>query len=123
MRITISPISNTVNIINMFKSTFFAPDCTVLAVAAPFKLTALTIPVPVGNRGVGNLRLIGLVGLGPASRVFIFHLLDSLLTATTNISICPHMTSYSNSSIGETDAHSGNGSIRFKIKNGRISRP
>jgi len=43
----------------------------------------------VGNRGVGNLRLIGLVGLGP------FHLLGSLLT-TTNISICPHMTSYSN---------------------------
>jgi len=26
----------------------------------------------------GNLRLIGLVGLGPASRVFTFHLLDSL---------------------------------------------
>ncbi len=50
----------------------------------------------VGNRGVGNLRLIGLVGLGPASRVFTFHLLDSLLTATTNISMCPHMTSYSN---------------------------
>jgi hypothetical protein len=39
---------------------------------------------------------IGLVGLGPASRVFTFHLLDSLLTATTKISICPHMTSYSN---------------------------
>jgi len=43
---------------------------------------------------------IGLVGLGPASRVFTFHvkfhLLDSLLTTTTNISICPHMTSYSN---------------------------
>jgi len=54
-------------------------------------------PVAVGNRGVGNLRLIGLVGLGPASRVFTFHLLDSLLTTTTNISICPHMTSYSNS--------------------------
>jgi len=36
----------------------------------------------VGNRGVGNLRLIGLVGLGPASRVFTFHL-DSLLTTTT----------------------------------------
>ena len=50
----------------------------------------------VGNRGVGNLRLTGLVGLGPASRVFTFHLLDSLLTATTNISICPHMTSYFN---------------------------
>jgi len=47
----------------------------------------------VGNRGVGNLRLIGLVGLGPASRVFTFHLLDSLLTATTRMSICPHMTS------------------------------
>jgi hypothetical protein len=31
--------------------------------------------VSVGNRGVGNLRLIGLVGLGPASRVFTFHLL------------------------------------------------
>ncbi len=46
----------------------------------------------VGNRGVGNLRLIGLVELGPASRVFTFHLLDSLLTATTKISIC----SYSN---------------------------
>jgi hypothetical protein len=39
---------------------------------------------------------IGLVGLGPASRVFTFHLLDNLLTATTKISICPHMTSYSN---------------------------
>jgi hypothetical protein len=25
--------------------------------------------ISVGNRGVGNLRLIGLVGLGPASRV------------------------------------------------------
>ncbi len=50
----------------------------------------------VGNRGVGNLRFIGLVGLGPASRVFTFHLLDSLLTATPKISICPHMTSYSN---------------------------
>jgi hypothetical protein len=46
----------------------------------------------VGNRGVGNLRLIGLVvlGLGPASRVFIFHLLDSLLTATTNILYAPY---------------------------------
>jgi len=41
---------------------------------------------------------IGLVGLGPASSVFTFHLLDSLLTTTTNISICPHMTSYSNTS-------------------------
>jgi hypothetical protein len=43
----------------------------------------------VGNRGVGNLRfigLVGLVGLGPASRAFTFHLLDSLLTATTKIS-------------------------------------
>ncbi len=50
----------------------------------------------VGNRGVGNLRFIGLVGLGPASRVSTFHLLDSLLTATTKISICPYMTSYSN---------------------------
>ncbi len=28
---------------------------------------------------------IGLVGLGPASRVFTFHLLDSLLTTTTKI--------------------------------------
>jgi hypothetical protein len=42
---------------------------------------------------------IGLVGLGPASRVFTFHLLDSLRTATTNISIYPHMTSYSNSGV------------------------
>jgi hypothetical protein len=50
----------------------------------------------VGNRGVSNLRLIGLVGLGPASRVFTFHLLDSLLTATAKMSISPHMTSYSN---------------------------
>ena len=33
----------------------------------------------VGNRGVGNLRLIGLVGLGPASRVFTCSLLDRLL--------------------------------------------
>jgi len=39
---------------------------------------------------------IGLVGLRPASRVFSFHLLDSLLTTTTKMSICPHMTSYSN---------------------------
>ncbi len=39
---------------------------------------------------------IGLVGLGPASRVFTFHLLDSLLTTTTKMSICPHMTSYFN---------------------------
>ncbi len=38
----------------------------------------------VGNRGVGNLRLIGLVGLGPASRVFTFHLLDSLVPANNN---------------------------------------
>ncbi len=52
----------------------------------------------VGNRGVGNLRFIGLVGLGPAGRVFTFHLLDSLLTATTKISICPHTPSYANKS-------------------------
>jgi hypothetical protein len=32
---------------------------------------------------------IGLIGLGPASRVFTFHLLDSLLTTTTKIPICP----------------------------------
>jgi len=37
----------------------------------------------VENRGVGNLRLLA------------FHLLDSLLTTTTSISICPHMTSFS----------------------------
>jgi len=30
---------------------------------------------------------IRLVGLGPASRVFTFHLLDSLLTATTKMRI------------------------------------
>ncbi len=40
---------------------------------------------------------IGLIGLGPASRVFTCSLLDRLLTATTNISIC-YMTSYSNTS-------------------------
>ncbi len=57
---------------------------------------ALSHLVHVGNKGVGNLRLIGLVGLGPATRVSTFHLIDSLLTATTNISICPIMTSYSN---------------------------
>jgi len=39
---------------------------------------------------------IGLIGLGPASRVSTCSLLDRLLTATTNISICPHMTSYPN---------------------------
>ena len=35
----------------------------------------------VGNRGDGNLRLIGLIGLGPASRVFTCSLLrvDRLL--------------------------------------------
>ena len=49
----------------------------------------------VGNRGDGNL---GLIGLGPASRVFTCSLLDSLLTATTKISTCPHMTSYPNRS-------------------------
>ena len=32
---------------------------------------------------------IGLIGLGPASRVLTFHLLDSLLTTTTKIPICP----------------------------------
>ena len=37
----------------------------------------------VANRGVGNLRLLA------------FHLLDSLLTTTISISICPHMTSFS----------------------------
>ncbi len=31
---------------------------------------------------------IGLIGLGPASRVFTCSLLDRLLTATTKISIC-----------------------------------
>ncbi len=41
---------------------------------------------------------IGLVGLGPAT----FHLLDSLLTTTTKMSICPHMTSYSNKRMEET---------------------
>jgi hypothetical protein len=50
----------------------------------------------VGNRGVGNLRLIGLVGLGPASRVFTCSLLDRLLTASTPYTKMPHMTSYSN---------------------------
>ncbi len=39
---------------------------------------------------------IGLIGLGPASRVFTCSLLDRLLTATTYISICPHITPYSN---------------------------
>jgi len=51
----------------------------------PMKFEALSHLVPVGNKGVGNLRLIGLVGLGPATRVSTFHLLDSLLTATTDI--------------------------------------
>ncbi len=41
--------------------------------------------VAVGNRGDGNLRLIGLIGLGPASRVFTCSLLDRLLTATVGI--------------------------------------
>ncbi len=41
----------------------------------------------VGNRGDGNL---GLIGLGPASRVFTFHLLDRLLTATTKINFGPY---------------------------------
>jgi len=39
---------------------------------------------------------IGLIGLGLASRVFTCSLLDRLLKATIKISICPHMTSYSN---------------------------
>jgi len=30
----------------MFKFIFFAPDCTDLAVTAPFNLTDLTVPVP-----------------------------------------------------------------------------
>jgi len=66
---------------------------------APATVSGIRHVRPVGNRGVGNLRLIGLVGLEPASRVFTFHLLDSLLTATTNISICPHMTSYFNKTL------------------------
>ncbi len=37
---------------------------------------------------------IELIGLGPARRVSTCSLLDRLLTATTKISICPHMTSY-----------------------------
>ena len=41
----------------------------------------------IGERVISAF--IGLVGLGPASRVFTFHLLDSLLTATTKIPICP----------------------------------
>jgi hypothetical protein len=60
------------------------------------KICRASVAENVGNRGVGNLHLIGLVGLGPASRVFTCSLLDRLLTATTSISICPHMTSYSN---------------------------
>ncbi len=43
----------------------------------------------VGNRGVGNLRLIGLVGLGPASRVFTCSLLDRLLQLQPHIPKCP----------------------------------
>ncbi len=50
----------------------------------------------VGNRGIGNLRFIGLVGLGAASRVSTFHLLDSLLKASTPYTKMPHMTSCSN---------------------------
>ncbi len=48
------------------------------------------------NRGVGNLRLIRLIGLGPASRVFTCSLLDRLLYSFNPIYYMPHMTSYSN---------------------------
>ncbi len=46
------------------------------------------VHIRVGNRKAGNIRHIELVGLGPVSRVFAFHLRDSLLTATIKISIC-----------------------------------
>jgi len=48
---------------------------------------------------IGNMVIfafIGLVGLGPASRVFTFHLLDNLLTTTIKMSICSHMILYFN---------------------------
>jgi hypothetical protein len=48
------------------------------------------VHVRVGNREAGNIRHIELVGLRPVSRVFAFHLLDSLLTAITKISICSY---------------------------------
>jgi hypothetical protein len=45
----------------------------------------------VGNRGVGNLRRIGLAGLGPASQYLPPPTsVDSLLIATTNISMPPY---------------------------------
>ncbi len=44
--------------------------------------------------GDGNLRLHRADRAGPASRVLPA---DRLLTATTKISMCPHMTSYSTS--------------------------
>jgi hypothetical protein len=53
--------------------------------------------VSVGNRGDGNLRLIGLIGLGPASRVFTCSLLDRLISSFNLHTKMPHMTSTSNS--------------------------
>ena len=65
------------------------PSCTEMMRSGP-KTTAQV------RREMVISAFIRLVGLGPASRVFTFHLLDSLLTETTKISICLHMTSYSN---------------------------
>jgi len=50
-----------------------------------------TLEFSVGNRGDGNLRLIGLIGLGPASRVFTCSLLDRLLSSNNkNIKMPPY---------------------------------
>jgi hypothetical protein len=54
-----------------------------------FKAAVAAAVVSVGNRGVGNLRLIGLVGLGPASRGFTCSLLDRLLSSFNLPTKCP----------------------------------
>jgi hypothetical protein len=46
------------------------------------------LQILVGKGEMVISAFIGLVGLGPASRVFTFHLLDSLLTTITKIPIC-----------------------------------
>ncbi len=50
----------------------------------------------VGNRGDGHLRLIGLIGLGPASRVFTCSLLDRLLSSFNLPTKCLIWPSYTN---------------------------
>ncbi len=58
---------------------------------------------------------IGLMGLGPASGVFTCSLLDRLLIVISKISICPHMTSYSN-----TDVHQIVHQFVEELESGRL---